>query len=74
MNEQIIEQVEAAAVVNADYQAHQDKAIIHLKFLAERLDPAGRAALEALEHDLAQAQGVAVRRAYLMGLEAAGKY
>jgi|GEM_PF-1583869 len=72
MDERIVELVEANAVKDLEYTGHIAEAIRRMDSLIEQLDPAGQQALLEIEQELALAQGVAIRRAYLQGV-AVGK-
>lgn len=70
MDEKKVERIEAAAMEDKEYRMHMSEAIRRLDSLIEQLDPASREALLEVEIELALAQGVAIRRAFLQGLEA----
>lgn len=70
MDERMVERIEAAAMGDMEYKAHMSEAIRHLDSLIEKLDPASREALHEIEIELALAQGVAIRKAFIQGVEA----
>ncbi|MBJ6361193.1 hypothetical protein ACFOQM_07800 [Paenibacillus sp. GCM10012307] len=70
IDERVLDEIENSVVTNPEYNKLVDEAIRLLELLNDRLDldQEGKAALDALEHALAEAQGVAVRQAFQKGL------